>query len=84
MKNLEVAQTRASKSKGRQFVHTLKSGNKDERDLESLLKKLDRASLDLAGTILVVNVGVSRSLRWIRGSDAARSSDESKCGKSAS
>jgi len=41
----------------------MNSGDKVERELEEILRKLDRARLDLASRILVVNVGVSRSVR---------------------
>jgi hypothetical protein len=60
--HLDYLTAEQTKSKGRQLMHSLKSGDKDEKEMEEILKKLDRARLELAMRIQLVNVGVMRSI----------------------
>jgi hypothetical protein len=52
---LSLVQQRSSTSK---FVHSLRVGDREEKELEGILKRLDTAKSDLTMRILVAHVGV--------------------------
>ncbi|KAJ4260656.1 hypothetical protein NW762_007400 [Fusarium torreyae] len=55
--HLSLVYQRSSTS---QFVHALRSGSREERYLEGILKRLDTANNDLTMRILIAQVGVVR------------------------
>lgn len=46
-----------------QFIHVLKSGDKDDKELQGILDRLDRARDELALRILVAQVGLVGNLK---------------------
>jgi hypothetical protein len=60
---LDAMKARLAQSSSRQLVHALKSGDKDEKALGDVLKRLDKARLELAMRIQLANVGITKSVR---------------------
>jgi hypothetical protein len=62
-RQLDAFAARVAKSKAKQYTLALLSGDRDERDLESVLTQLDRAKADLTAQIVTAHVGLSGSMR---------------------
>ena len=60
---LDVFAARLSKSKSRQYTHALTSGDRDEKCLDDLCTRLDRAKADLTARIVTAHVGLSGTMR---------------------
>ena len=52
-----------TKSKSRQYVHALASGERDEKTVDNILVHLDRAKADLNMRITTAHVGLSGTMR---------------------
>jgi hypothetical protein len=61
--NLDVLAARLAKSKTKQYMHALASGERDEKDLGDILARLDGAKADLTTRILTAHVGLSITMR---------------------
>ncbi|KAF2684991.1 hypothetical protein K458DRAFT_388686 [Lentithecium fluviatile CBS 122367] len=56
---LDALAARLRRSKVTQYTHTLTSGDRDEKGLDNLYTRLDRAKADLTARILTTHVGLS-------------------------
>jgi DNA repair ATPase RecN len=62
-RQLDVFAAQLAKSKTKQYTHAFISGDRDERELESALTRLNRAKADLTALIVTTHVGLSGSMR---------------------
>lgn len=60
---LDSLAARQAKSKSRQYVHALASEDRDEKTLNNILGRLDRAKADLNMRITTTHVGLSGTMR---------------------
>ncbi|KAF1955559.1 hypothetical protein CC80DRAFT_493040 [Byssothecium circinans] len=60
---LDAFAARLGQSKAKQYKHALTSGDRDEKRLEDLWTRLDRAKADLTARIVTAHVGLSGSMR---------------------
>lgn len=62
-RHIDAFAAQLTKSKAKQYTHAIFSGDRDERELESAMTKLDRAKADLNALIITTHVGLSGSMR---------------------
>ena len=62
-RHIDAFASQLTKSKAKQYTHAIFSGDRDERELESTMTKLDRAKADLNALIITTHVGLSGSMR---------------------
>lgn len=62
-RQIDAFAAQLTKSKAKQYKHAIFSGDRDERELESAMTKLDRAKADLNALIITTHVGLSGSMR---------------------
>jgi DNA repair ATPase RecN len=60
---LDAFAARLSKSKAKQYTHAFTSGDRDEKCLDDLCTRLDRAKADLTARIVTAHVGLSGTMR---------------------
>lgn len=59
---LDVLAARLAKSKAKQYTHTFIRGDREEKDLENAMTRLDRAKVDLTARIVAIHVGLSGTM----------------------
>jgi chromosome segregation ATPase len=62
-RQLDVIAAQLAKSKTKQYAHAFISSDRDEREFESALTRLDRAKADLTALVVTTHVGLSGSMR---------------------
>jgi division protein CdvB (Snf7/Vps24/ESCRT-III family) len=62
-RQLDTFAAQLTRSKTKQYTHAIFSGDKDERELENAMTRLDRAKADLNAMIVTTQVGLSGSMR---------------------
>jgi hypothetical protein len=60
---LDLVATHFTKSKAKQYTYVITRGDRDEKSLDDLCTRLDRAKADLTARILTAQVGLSGTMR---------------------